>query len=83
MRRTALFAASTAVAIAIPFVIALVELPTASRRGEDCSTVAVNVAGHLSNALGVVRQPDPECVHRNDYSDGGEKTCAGESDRKE
>jgi hypothetical protein len=72
-------AASTAVAIAMPLVMAFVVLPTASRLGEDLRPSPVDVAGHLGDALGVVRDR-AEGVHRDDDADRGEQPTAGEGD---
>ena len=72
-------AASTAVAIAMPLVMALVVLPTASSSVRTCRALAVDVAGHLGDALRVVGDR-AEGVHRDDDADGGEQAGAGERD---
>ena len=56
-------AASTAVAMAMPLVMAFVVLPTASRLGEHLRALALDVAGHLGDALRVVGDR-AEGVHR-------------------
>ncbi len=75
-------AASTAVAIAMPLVIALVVLPTASSSVRICAPVAVDVARHLGDALGVVAHR-AEGVHRDDDADGGQQAASGERDEEE
>ena len=54
-------AAITAVAIAMPFVIAFVELPIASRPAEDLRGPSLELARHLGDALRVVRDRDRTC----------------------
>ena len=70
-------AASTAVAIAMPLVIAFVVLPTASRLVSTCGTLALDVAGHLGDALRVVGDRT-EGVHRDDDADRGQQTGTGQ-----
>ena len=75
-------AASTAVAIAMPLVIALVVLPTASSLVSTCRGLAFDVAAHLRDALGVVRDR-AEGVHRDDHADRGQQAGAGQCDREQ
>ena len=75
-------AASTAVAIAMPLVIALVVLPTASSSVRTCAPSLVDVAGHLGDALRVVGDR-AEGVHRDDDADRGEQAGAGQRDREQ
>ena len=71
-------AAITADAIAMPLVIALVELPTASsRRGSR--PAALELAGHLGDALGVVGDRAVG-VHRDDDTDRREHAHARQRD---
>ena len=50
--------------------------------GEDLRALAVDVAGHLRDALGVVGD-GAEGVHRDDHADGGEQAAAGQGDREQ
>ena len=75
-------AASTAVAMAMPLVIALVVLPTASRSVSTWAPSPFDVAGHLGDALGVVGDR-PEGVHGDDHADRGEQAGAGQRDREQ
>ena len=75
-------AASTAVAIAMPLVIALVVLPTASSSVRICAPAPVDVAGHLRDALRVVGDR-AEGVHRDDHADRGQQAGAGQRHREQ
>lgn len=50
--------------------------------GEDLRALAVDIAGHLGDALGVVGDR-AEGVHRNDDANGGEQAAPGERDEEE
>ena len=75
-------AAITAVAIAIPFVIAFVEFPTASKPVEHLRGTAFELPGHLGDALRVVRDRAVG-VHRDDHADGREHPHPGQRDEVE
>lgn len=68
--------------MAMPFVMAFVVLPTASRSVRTCAPAAFDVAGHLGDALGVVGDRS-EGVHGDDDADRGEQTGAGQCHREE
>ena len=72
-------AARTAVAIAMPFVMALVELPDRVEPAEDLGGPALELARHLRDALRVVRDRAVG-VHRHDDAHRGEHPHAGERD---
>ena len=61
----------------MPLVMALVVLPTASSSVRICAPCRADVAGHLGDALGVVRDR-AEGVHGDDDADRGEQTATGQ-----
>src|SRR3954466_15116912 len=74
-------AASTAVAIAMPLVMALVVLPTASSSVSGRAPSSAR-APDIS-AMPCVVADRPEGVHRDDDAGGGEQAAAGQRDRVE
>ena len=65
----------------MPLVIALVVLPTASSSVRIWAA-SPSITGHLGDALGVVGDR-AEGVHRDDDTDRGQQTTAGQRDREQ
>jgi hypothetical protein len=80
--RKSAVAASTAVAIAMPLVMALVVLPTASRSVRTCAPAA-STSPDISAMPCALSADRPEGVHGHDDADGGQQATAGKGDEEQ